>query len=313
MSGSSGDVVVLMGLYNGGAWLDAQLRSIAGQDHRDWRLVISDDGSTDDGPRRAAEFAEAAGRDRTRIVTGPQRGFAANYLSLLGCAEASQAEFVALCDQDDVWLPHRLSRGIAALRGAGGQPMLYCARTLLCDEQLRDLRISPHWPRPFSFANALVQNIASGNTIMLNRPMTDLARQAAPAAARAGIVAHDWWLYQLATATGARIVQDDQVVLRYRQHGQNTMGRNDTARAVALRARQIADGTFAGWIDANREALSLSELPLELEAKRLLEDFPSLRDPGLIRRLRALRRLGLYRQSRSGDLAVAAAVTTGRL
>lgn len=314
MAGSDTDsTTILMGLFNGAAHVDEQLASIADQSHDRWSLLVSDDGSEDDGPSRITAFASRCRPGQVRLTQGPCRGFPANFLTMITAPETGSARFVALCDQDDVWMPHRLTRGIAALTPFGDAPALYCARTHVCDSQMRALHVSPLWSRPFSLRNALVQNVASGNTIMMNRAMADLAARAVPAALRAGIAAHDWWLYQLATACGAAVVQDDRPVLLYRQHGGNTMGRNDTLAARLNRVAQIVDGTFARWIAAHVAALRGCDDLLTHEARGLLSRIEGLHRQGASARLRALRDLGLYRQTHIGDLALKLAASLGKL
>ncbi len=310
-SGPAG-VAILMGLFDGAPWISTQLQSFLDQDHANWTLTVADDGSSDAGPEIVEAFGQRNRDRRVTLVAGPRRGFAANFLTLLR-DHTGDVPYVALSDQDDQWLPERLSRGIAALAPFGALPALYCARTIQCDAFLRPMRISPLWPRPFGMANALVQNVAAGNTIMLNRAMADQARRSAPWAVKAGVVAHDWWLYILASAIGGAVVQDDAPVLRYRLHASNAMGRNDTPRARWLRARRLFNGTFAGWIDANLAALSQEHDHLTPEARRAVSGFPGLRAPGVVERLSALRRLGLYRHGRIDDLLMRGAVVAGRL
>lgn len=306
-------VAILMGLCNGGAWVDAQLASFAAQRHRDWSLVVGDDGSSDDGPARVASFANAQPNRSIRLQPGPQRGFAQNFLTLIHSTQGMPEANLALSDHDDVWMPDRLGRGLYMLARSKGKPMLYSARTLVCDGRLRPLHTSPVWRRPFGLANALVQNVAAGNTIMMNPEMAALARWAAPAAMQSGIVAHDWWLYQLATASGATVVQDDQPTVYYRQHGANRMGRNDSLRARWSRGTQLLNGTFAGWLAANRLALLGAGAALFPGAITLLRDLPQLHASQAWHRTSALRRLGLYRQTAGGDHALWWAARLGRL
>ena len=68
-------VCILMGTYNGAAYLAEQLISIENQSHKNWRLIISDDGSTDDTVAIAKSFQEKWGGDRLEIREGPQDGF----------------------------------------------------------------------------------------------------------------------------------------------------------------------------------------------------------------------------------------------
>ena len=86
-------MTVLMALYQGERFLRAQLDSIAAQGVA-WRLVIGDDGSTDAGPRIAADFA----RDwpgRVERIAGPKKGAAANFIAMLASLPETP-EFVAL-------------------------------------------------------------------------------------------------------------------------------------------------------------------------------------------------------------------------
>ncbi len=70
------------------------------------------------------------------------------------------------------------------------------------------------------------------------------------------------------------------------------------------RLAMVKNRGYSSWIDANLAALAAPDLPLLPQNRRLLEGFARARHGPLPERLWALRRLGLYRQSRSGDLAL---------
>lgn len=307
-------VTILMGLRDGAAYLGEQLDSFLAQSHPHWRLVVSDDRSRDDGPAMVRRLAAARPLREIRLIDGPARGFAQNFLHLI--LAAGEARLVALSDQDDVWLAHKLSRAVAALGGLRG-PALYCARTMICAPDLTPIRPSPVWRRPVGFANALVQNVAAGNTIVLNAAALALAQRMAPAAAAAGIVAHDWWLYQIVTGAGGQVIRDAEPVLLYRQHPANAMGRNDTAGAAATRLARILSGEFADWIGRNIEALSSAPEALSTESVTRLRAFAAarvLRGPAAMpRRIALMRRAGIYRQTAAGQAGLWLAAVLGRL
>ena len=120
METGADSIAILMGCRDGARFLPEQLASIAAQSHRNWRLVASDDGSTDATRGILAAFRDAQGAERVEIRDGPRRGFAANYLRLAG-DPAIRADWYAFADQDDVWHPDRLARGARGLaRGAAG-------------------------------------------------------------------------------------------------------------------------------------------------------------------------------------------------
>jgi len=307
--------VIVMGLHNGAAHLAAQLASFAGQTRGNWTLVVGDDGSTDDGPAILRAFA----KDMTppgahvRLVDGPCKGVAANFLGLL--AASPDADWLALSDQDDVWLPEHLETGLAALAAVPGKvPALYGARSWICDEDLGRRRLSPEFHHPPGFRNALVQSIAGGNTMLLNRAGADLARAAAPEALAAGGPAtHDWWLYQLIAGAGGQVIRDEVPTILYRQHCGNLFGTNRGLGAALRRLSHIQRGDLTRWVDANIAALSASADRLTPENRAILTDFATLRDLGLFARLKGFARAGLYRQSRVGQAMLWLALTMKKL
>lgn len=114
-------VVILLATYQGERFLATQLDSILAQSCRDWRLVVSDDGSTDATREILRRFAAAHPDRDIELRDGPRQGATRNFLSLLDAVAPGEA--VAWCDQDDLWLPDRLARGLAAIttaRGGGG-------------------------------------------------------------------------------------------------------------------------------------------------------------------------------------------------
>lgn len=300
-----------MATYNGAECLGEQLESLAAQSHVNWQLLTSDDGSTDNSSAILTQFAQ------TRNVVqleGPGQGPALNFLSLVRRAGAHlpQNSWLAFCDQDDVWLSDRLSRGLAALQAGGmAQPALYCSRTWIVDSDLQNRHLSSPRPRPPAFLNALAQNIAAGNTILLNPAAARLLMAAAQEVEK--IVMHDWWAYLLVTGAGGCIVHDDTPTLLYRQHGANEVGANTSWRAKGRRLVRVLKGDFRRWNDKNIAALQNSSHRLTPLHRAELDAFTLLRTQPALGRLRGILRLGLYRQSAAGTLALWVAACLGRL
>ena len=101
-------VAILLGTYNGEKFLEAQLDSLEAQSVTNWTLYVSDDGSTDATLDIIHRYQSKWGTDKIRYRLGPQKGFAQNFLSL-ACDTSIKADYYAFCDQDDVWLPEKLS------------------------------------------------------------------------------------------------------------------------------------------------------------------------------------------------------------
>ncbi|MCB2092989.1 MAG: glycosyltransferase family 2 protein [Rhodobacteraceae bacterium] len=309
MADQTTEVTILMALFDGERHLRAQLDSYASQTHPAWALMVGDDGSSDAGAAIIRQFADAHRNREIRLIQGPGRGFARNFLGLLQAAGPS-VPLVALSDQDDIWLPEKLARGVKALAAVeNGIPALYCARTHIVAPDLTPITLSRYWARRFSFANALVQNVAAGNTIMLNRAALNIAQAVDPG----DIAAHDWWLYQIISGAGGRIIWDDEPVLLYRQHPGNEMGRNDTPRAWVARLRQILSGGFRDWNERNIRALRAAESMLTPANRALLERFAAMRSAGLSGRLAGLFGTGIYRQTTPATVALWLAALFNRL
>ncbi|KIN65797.1 Glycosyl transferase, group 2 family protein [Sulfitobacter noctilucae] len=303
-------VTILMGVYNGARHLPAQLGSIAGQSVPDWHLVCSDDGSADESLKMLEVFArEHPGK--VSILKGPQKGFSANYMALIAGLNPD-CGYVCFADQDDIWLNDKLARSLDALSSHSVKPALSCGRHLYWYPERGQLTPSPRLTRPFSLRNALIENVASGNTVMLNPAAAALANKAAQ---RTGnVFAHDWWLYLLVTGTGGTVIFDnDPPTILYRQHGDNNIGAGRSAKTQILRKFGVLRGLFSGRIDANIAALAAIEDLLTPEARGICREFNTARQRKGISRLTKLRRIRPYRQKRAATLGFWGAATLGRI
>lgn len=309
MTPASPRIAILLATFNGAAFLAEQLDSLRRQSVQSWRLVVSDDGSTD-GTRAIVEAFAASMPGRVSWVEGPRQGATANFLSLV--SRTLEGEWLAYCDQDDVWLPERLARGVEALTDLPG-PAVHAARTVICAPDLTQLGPAPLFTRTPGFRNALVQACLPGNTTLVNAAGAALLRRAVPAAQPAGIVSHDWWTYQILSGTGAAVLRDPAQTVLYRQHAGNVMGRNDTMRARLARLVRLGSGDYGGWLRANQRALAGARGLLAPENRTLLDRFGGALDASGPVAAAAMARMGLYRQTRAGTAALLAAAAAGRL
>lgn len=298
-------VTILLATFNGARFLADQLDSLGRQD-ADWALWISDDGSTDGTKTMLSDFAQAnPGRD-IRVIDGPGRGSAANFLSLLTHPDLPDRP-VALCDQDDVWLPHHLSRGLERLAGSAG---VYACATLECDIDLGHPRLSRLVPPRTGFTNALVQNVVAGNTMVLSTEALRIVRAFPPAGT---VPYHDWWIYLLSTAHGIPILIDPEPGLMYRQHDGNEMGASRGLAAFVKRFQKAFGGDYAIWLRANCNALANIPAAIAPGNTTTFEAFRrDLGRSGLGRMLR-LRHAGIRRETRSGTILLYVAAALGRV
>lgn len=217
-------VDILMSTYNGEKFLPAQMESLFAQTHANWALHVRDDGSTDG---TAAMLEEYARQDaRVRIVRD-SLGNLRPTRSFLRLASLSSAEYFMFCDQDDVWLPHKISLMLEAIRKYGNQPALVFTDLEVVDQQLRP--VHPSYMEHsvlnpvdgLSFGRLLMQNVAPGCAMMCNRALGEVCRFDKPLAGP--IFMHDWWIMLRASLSG-RIHYIPQATIKYRQHGGNASG-----------------------------------------------------------------------------------------
>ena len=302
-------VAILMATYNGAVNLTEQLDSFTRQTLRPRWLLVSDDGSGDATRAIVERFSRTHPEIETRWIEGPRRGAALNFLHLLGHAPP-EAELVAFSDQDDVWLPDKLARAERALRGRS-EVVLYCGLHFDCDAKLGHRRLArPRTVRP-GFRHALVQNIAGGNTMVLNRPAWELLQAASHEARK--LVVHDWWAYQVVTGAGGAVVYDLVPLLLYRQHGGNLIGSNRGIRAKLRRLDKLLRGRLWFWNTVNLRALSASAHRFTPENREILEHFRVGRRGSLWQRLRMLQRTGVHRHGLEGWVSLYVAAVLGRL
>lgn len=307
-------ITVLLATRNGAAHLAEQLASLEAQSHRDWRLLVSDDGSTDATREIVAGFAAARPGREVRLIDGPRAGATRNFLHLVRAAPPE--DWLAYCDQDDIWLPDRLARGLARIgpeSGLGDGPAVTASRTIICAEDMTQITPAPLYTREPGFLNALVQACLPGNTTLMNPAAAAVLRQSADAAADAGVVSHDWWTYLLLSGIGARIVRDPATTVLYRQHRGNEMGRNDTPRARIARLVMLGACDYWRWLHRNRRALETCAALLTPQARDQLARFGAAIDAPGPQAARLLARLGVYRQTRAGQAALLLAAAAGRL
>jgi glycosyltransferase involved in cell wall biosynthesis len=265
-------VEILLATFEGARFLPAQLDSLWAQSDPDFQVLARDDGSCDETPAILRRHAEAhPGRLRLLEDGGGAGDPTRNFARLL---EASRAPFVALCDQDDVWLPDHLALArarMAALEARHGAatPLLVHGDLEVVDAELRPLgpsfwryqKLDPRAARRLN--RALVQNVVTGCTCLLNRALVEKALPVPDDA-----VLHDWWLALVACAFGA-VGEVPQPVVRYRQHGANAAGarRWQVGRAL-LRAFRTGELRVTLALTQRQAAVFLDRYGSELSPRQ---------------------------------------------
>lgn len=222
-------VQIVMSTYNGEKYICEQLDSLLNQTYENIDILVRDDGSTDGTVEILQNYSDM--HDNIRYFVGENIGVTASFFALLQQVDG-KAKYIATCDQDDVWLPDKVETAVAYLEKQVG-PTLYCGRPKLVNEQLEPMKEHLREKEPvLSFGNALIENICTGCTMVMNRALFEAMGSYEPQHA----LVHDWWIYQLALGIG-KVIYDANPHILYRQHGSNAIGL-DTGRKELIK-RQI--------------------------------------------------------------------------
>lgn len=297
-------VHILLATYNGADHLAEQLDSIARQTHRAWTLTVSDDGSTDDTLSIVQRFASQVAQTVT-VLQGPMKGSStANFCHLVAQAPACNSkDLYAFCDQDDVWLEYKLKHAVQwHEENLRFDVRLYCGRTQFVNERLQPIQLSPDLKRPPSFGNALVQNIASGNTMVFSHTVLIAQQQVEPD----HCVWHDWTTYIVSTALDGLVSFDDTPNLLYRQHTKNVLGSNDGLKALISCFKPLLEGRFKHWSEMNSSAVHDLENFVAQGPKEILIEFQNMRSSTWsLKKVLAFYKSAIRRQSFLSNAALA--------
>ena len=251
-------VEVLLATFNGADHLPALLASLEAQTWPDWQLLVRDDLSEDNTLAIVSEWGDRnPGRLRVLASLGERLGPCGNFSRLL---ETTSAQYVAWCDQDDVWIQDRLALSIEAMLQAEaenptGHPILVHTDLEVVDSNLKSLsssfRAYSGLRAPKDAVDLALRNTVTGCTVTMNRALVNLASPVP-----AGAAMHDWWA-AIVAATFGSIVSLDQATVRYRQHSANEIGAKRRSRRSAVRkALRFWDATELreGMMESARQA-----------------------------------------------------------
>ena len=225
LSQSGLEIEVVIPVFNGVRYLEQQIESIANQSLPPTRVILRDDGSTDGSLDLIVDLQKRYGDWLLVLPAGVNLGCIGNINCLLS---ATSAPYVALADQDDVWIKDKLERSFDLLRLLESSHGAVCPILVHSDLELIDaLGLSlgtTYFQRQHLHAcrvapeDLVLSNVVKGCTLLCNR---SLLRQALPIPKPA--LMHDWWLALVASVFG-RLELLEGVTVRYRQHDSNVVG-----------------------------------------------------------------------------------------
>jgi len=222
-------VDIVLASYNGSRFIGEQIESIVEANDFDSlinQIIIVDDGSSDNTLEIVARYASRYKQIKVIPSAGGSLGAAKNFERGL---TYSTSPYVMFCDQDDVWMKHKIRDTFNALcelemNDSENSPCMIFTDLQVVDEHLNIIKHSffkLHNIESVDLDNInylTFNNIATGCTMMVNRA---LINSALPLPASA--IMHDWWFLLVAKAIGKVAIYDNATIM-YRQHSANVVG-----------------------------------------------------------------------------------------
>lgn len=295
-------VQVLLSAYNGEQYISEQIQSILNQTYPFISILIRDDGSTDQTVEVLEELMNIHPH-KIKLIKGPNVGVVSSFFELLRSADA-EADYYCFCDQDDVWLDHKVEHAITRLDSSihTDVPAMVFTSTYLTDDELNR---KGTWPKPPaqepSFFNALYENIAIGATITMNQSARNLFIYSQSVDSQK-VLMHDWWFYLLISAFGT-VIFDNTPSMLYRQHSNNVVGGSNSI-VGKLKSKWASFKRHTGKDLLHRQAREFDRIygsRLTDIQKEQLELFLAPRTR-FIDKLHYARKSKLYRQSKAESL-----------
>lgn len=222
MENKNRQVAILMSTYNGERYISSQLDSIINQTHTNFRLYIRDDGSIDNTIQIINDYVN---RDSRIVLVNDSikhRGVKNSFLWLL---EQVECEYYMFCDQDDVWLPKKISESLKYItQSKVSQPTVVCTDLFLVNQDL-DIINKSMWET--HHIRKLVNNkdglkIASmfpGCTMLFNHMAKEIALSET-----FEFPLHDMQISLTTYKHNGVIIPIHSSLIKYRQHSNNVVG-----------------------------------------------------------------------------------------
>ena len=245
-------IEILLATYNGERFLSEQIESIINQSYTDYKILASDDNSSDCTFEILRSYESVLG-EKINVVQSNTHSAKENFYNLLDMADA---EYIALCDQDDFWQSDRLKKSLKAVqrlerRYGKETPILVHSDLEIVDENLNSqnkkmseltgiseaIKYAKEESKYLytisteeSFSRYLVENNITGNTVIINKALLDIYKRPKVS------FMHDWWLGMIAFTFG-KVGYLNECLVKYRQHESNELGAKNPLELHNIRKR----------------------------------------------------------------------------
>ena len=312
------NITILLATYNGEKYIKEQLTTIINQTDINLQIIVSDDKSDDTTLEILKKYLNELNFRNYKILENSDHpkisndGIASvatyNFRNLILNTELN-SEFYAFSDQDDIWDLNKIKHAIENIAD-NQSPALYCSRTTYVDKNKDLLGFSKSVTQQPCFANALVESIAGGNTMVFNKSAMIILKKSL---ANAAPPAHDWWAYIIISGCGGKVYYDSKSYIKYRLHDDNLTGANLGFNNFFKRLRKAFSGKYKQWNNLNIRILKDNENLLTDNAKKTLDYFIHAKNSNFLKKYSYLTKSGAYRSNKIENILLYLACIFGKI
>ena len=206
-------ISIAVATYNGEKYVKKQIDSLLDLTYSNVEIIVSDDGSTD----KTYSILQSYGNKITLLKNKGSHGLLNNFSNAI---QKCNGEFIALCDQDDIWNPNKLEM---LLEHIDNFDIVHGGVTIIDSDDNYHPAKYMHQAyeidktRFYRFDDYIRENLLLGCTCLIRKSFLDRYIKFP-----SDVIYHDWWIVLNAIKNGNGIVYLDKEVIKYRQHGKNT-------------------------------------------------------------------------------------------
>lgn len=236
-------VAVLMAAYEGERWISEQIQSIVTQKDVDVTLFISIDRSRDKTYSICEKWSSKY--PNIKLLSYGQRygSASANFYRLIASVNISTFDFVAFSDQDDIWLPKKLSKAKDMIEARKADAYSSNAIAFWEDGKSK-LLIKSQKMAEYDY---LFEAAGPGCTYVFRVEAFELLKQFLSINSEVckNVASHDWFAYAFLRSRNLIWVIDENSNIMYRQHSKNEFGANYGMMAYMARLKKIVSGHYS--------------------------------------------------------------------
>lgn len=315
-------IEILLATYNGERFLPEQIESITSQSFKDYNILASDDNSSDCTFEILRSYESVLG-EKIKVVQSNTHSAKENFYNLLDMADA---EYIALCDQDDFWESDKLEKSLKAIqrlekRYGKETPILVHSDLEIVDENLnsqnkkmseltgineaikyakKESKYLYTISTEKSFSRYLVENNITGNTVIINKALLDIYKRPEVS------FMHDWWLGLIAFTFG-KVGFLNECLVKYRQHESNELGAKNPLELHNIkkrnkqRIRENYDCMFAQveeFLRLYKDELGKSRSADTYFARKYLNAFANMKSKNRVSKIRDILKYSFFKSSK---------------